>query len=707
MNGIVGKAFILTALLCWTATVFHAAALEQPEATMVITDRFGEPLRAYSGESGSCMPLKFSEISPWLPLATLAAEDKRFYSHFGVDLRAAARAFIQNWKSGRTISGASTITQQLVRSLEPRQPGLWGKILEMFSAVRIEVAHSKEEILESYFNRVPYGPMITGAGAAAAEYFGLPAANLSPAQAALLAGIPKSPVNYDPRRRPGAAFRRQRSVLRRMSELGLIDEETHRLALGEKITIKEKRGFFSAPHFADMAAKRGVKLTTLDSRVQEAAARALSGQLTTLKGRNHITNGAVLVLENATGGVLAWVGSNDFFDEINSGQVDGVTALRQPGSALKPFLYALALSNGARASDLLDDSPIYSPGAHSPTNYDRTYHGSVRLREALACSYNIPAIRVAQKVGVEALLSKLHDFGFDSLKRQSEFYGEGLALGNGEVTLLELGNAYATLARGGIWLPVRVGPPEKAPARRAIGRGEAYIISDILSDNSARTPAFGASSAFNLPFALAAKTGTTKDYRDNWAVGYTPEWTIAVWVGNFNGKPMRRVSGITGAAPVLKEIALEMNKLYEPTRFRRPPGVRTAKVCPSSGLPVSPFCSSAIEELYLPGDTLAGQCHEHDPHPEPEAPVAPVAVKFPKDGDVFKIDPHTPSASQAIFFEASSEVEASWILDGKELTARGQSVSWPLSPGRHSLFFTIIEGNMALKSERIFFEVIN
>lgn len=712
MKQILCAGLALAAALCGPALPPPAEGLDAAKASTLVTDRFGRPLRAYlDGRADSaCVPLKLTEISPWLSLATLAAEDKRFFTHPGVDLRAAARAFAQNARSGRTVSGASTITQQLARALKPRPRGIFGKISEMFSALRLESAHSKEEILEGYFNSVSYGPLITGAGAAALDYFGLPAADLSPAQAALLAGIPKSPVNYDPRRKPGAALARQRLVLRRMSELGLLDAEAYRMALAEKVTVKEKEHFFSAPHFADQALRRGGGgglATTLDSRVQEAAVRALSGQLADLSRRNHVKNGAVLVLDNATGGVLAWVGSNDFFDSRNGGQVDGVTALRQPGSALKPFLYALALSRGAKASDLLDDLPLYPAGGHAPENYDKTYHGRVRLREALACSYNVPAVRMAQKTGVPELLAALRGFGFDSLTKPAEFYGEGLALGNGEVTLLELTNAYATLARGGIWLPVRLGPPETAPARRAMGRPQAYIVSSILSDNAARAPAFGPDSAFRLPFDLAAKTGTTKDYRDNWAVGYTPEWTVGVWVGNFSGAPMRKVSGITGAAPVLKEVALQLKKLYGSSSFRRPPGVKTAKVCPVSGLPPSSSCPSSMEEIFARGDVLHGQCAEHGQAAEPPpGKYARAEVEFPRNGDIFKFDPQSPAASQAIFFKTSMEGEITWTVDGRELSERGGSVSWPLAPGSHRVHFTARSGESSARSGGILFSVI-
>lgn len=704
------KAIILSFLL------FPAPyAAGEPKASVEITDRYGAPLRAYAASESAeaCVPVKLHEISHWLVLATVAAEDKRFFLHPGVDFRSVARAAWQNSKEGRTVSGASTITQQLARSLEPRPRTFFGKLSEMFSAFRLEAAHSKEEILEGYFNGVSYGPRLIGAEAAARDYLNLPARDLSLAQAALLAGLPKSPVNYNPRRNPRAAFARQRFILRRALDLGLVGEESYRLALSEKIVIREKESYFEAPQFCDYAQRRsgpGRIKTTLDLRAQQAAAGALKNRLAALGSSHHITNGAALVIDNATGGIIAWAGSNDFFDSSSSGQVDGVTSLRQPGSALKPFLYALALSKGGRASDIIDDSPLYAAGGHAPLNYDKSYHGKVRLREALACSYNIPAVRTAQKYGVGAFLAKLKDFGFESLQKPAEFYGEGLALGNGEVTLLELVTAYSALARGGVWLPARFELEKPAaPARRAIGNSEAYLITSILSDNSARAPAFGINSVFNLPFEFAAKTGTTKDYRDNWAIGYTPEWTVGVWVGNFDGSPMRRVSGISGAGPALKEIALAMEKLYGSSAFRRPPGIRRIKVCPVSGLPLSAFCPASMDEVFTAKNLPSGRCGEH--RPPAEAAAAPVetriSVKFPADGDIFRLDPQTPRAAQAVFLKAGGAVgEIIWTLDGTELPERGESVAWALEPGRHSVFFSALQGGKTFRSKPARFTVI-
>ncbi len=682
--------------------LLRAAAAAGPPAhpaSVVVTASDGRPLRAYlSAGSVLSEPVALGDVSPWVILAFLAAEDRRFYSHPGVDLRSVARAAAQNLGKGRVVSGASTITQQLARSIKPRPRTFFGKLGEALTALKLEADYGKNEILEAYLNAVPFGNGCEGIQAAALSYFGVPASQLSLSQAAGLAGIPRSPSLYDPVRRPAAYAARRADVLKRMLELGYIDGESYRLASAEKSVPSKPHPPFFAPHFAGFMARRapssgGVVRSTLDPAVQEAAASALSGHLSLLRGPNNATNGAVVVLDNATGEVRAWVGSRDFFDKTDDGEVDGVLALRQPGSALKPFLYGLAISRGYRASDLLDDEPLYAAGGYTPANYDKNFHGKVRLRQALACSYNVPAVRVASALGPESLLGTLRSFGFASLDKPASFYGEGLALGDGEVTLLELAAAYAALARGGVWsAPVFEAGHEPGYARRAADAGTAFIINSILSDNQARAAAFGQDSPLNVPFELAAKTGTSKDYRDNWAVGYTPEWTVAVWVGNFNGEPMRKVSGISGAAPVMREISLALRRLYGSTEFRKPPGVQSAEICTESGLAAGPLCRSVAREYFLSSAPQPPICRMHEEGTPEKADKADgqAFVKFPRDGDVFRMDPAYPKAAQALFFRSSLTADQTvWVLDSRVVPGGG---IWPLAAGRHTLYFRYNNG---------------
>ncbi|MBI5240764.1 MAG: penicillin-binding protein 1C [Elusimicrobia bacterium] len=680
----------MTGLVC--ALGLLAAAVPSAAASgrsVEISDRHGRVLRTFlSPDEALSRPAALEEVSPWLVLATLAAEDRRFFRHMGVDFEALARALWQNIKAGRAVSGGSTISAQLARALNPR-PRTWlGKLAEAWQTVALERRLDKKTILESYLNSVSYGGHLRGVQAASWSYFGIPARDLSLGQAALLAGIPKSPRRYEPRRHPEAAFSRQRRVLARMREWGWLDAPALALAGAERIALLPEDRGLRAPHFAEFVRGRGGAgaRTTLDADLQEAFERLLADHLARLK-QFRVSNGALLALDNATGEVLAWVGSADYFDAEHQGAVDGVLALRQPGSALKPFAYGLAAARGLRASDLLEDEPAYFAGGFAPKNYDERFHGPVRAREALACSYNIPAVRVAARLGVARLLEGLRGFGLESLRESPDHYGLGLVLGNGEVSLLELVNAYAALARGGAWMSWAVlkGEARSAPARRALDRESSFIITDILSDNAARASAFGLNSPFHTPFAFAAKTGTTKDYRDNWAVGFTPGWTVGVWVGNFDGKPMRRVSGISGAGPILHDAAAELERRFGSRPFQRPAGIREAEVCPESGDLPGPWCPARLREVFSRRFMPSQVCSLHQ---APQASVAgqpaSLAVDFPKAGDVFRLDPHAALASQALRLRASgADGSAVWTVDGRELAERGAAAWWRLAPGTH------------------------
>ena len=710
---------MLAALLTASACTASAAAAAGP--SVEITDRYGRALRMLlSLDETVNKPVPLEDVSPWLVLATLAAEDRRFFTHLGVDFEALARALWQNARAGRTVSGGSTISEQLVRALNPRPRNFAGKLAEAFQALVMERRLDKKTILEGYLNNVSYGGRLRGAEAAAWSYFGVPARDLSLGQAALLAGIPKSPRGYDPRKHLDQALSRQRRVLGRMQEWGWLDSGALALASAERIQVQAEDRRLRAAHFTEFVRGRsgagGIGSsagasrlrTTLDADLQESFEKLLAEHLERL-ARYRVSNGALVALDNVSGEVLAWVGSADYFDAEHQGAVDGVTALRQPGSALKPFAYGLALARGLKASDLLLDTPTYYPDGFTPKNYDETFHGPVRAREALACSYNIPAVRVVAELGVARLLEGLRRFGVESLRESPEHYGLGLVLGNGEVTLLELANAYAALARGGVWMPWAVLKEESRPAaaRRSLDRESAYIVTDILSDNSARASAFGLNSPFHVPFPFAAKTGTTKDYRDNWALGYTPGWTVGVWVGNFDGKPMRRVSGISGAGPILHDAAEEMERRFGSRPFPRPAGIREIEVCPDSGDLPGPWCPSRMREVFSVRNLPQKVCALHRAPQDASAPArTSLVVDFPKPGDVFKLDPTAALASQAIRLRAVGGDESSvWTVDGRELPDRGVSVWWRLVAGRHRVSVSVKRGDRILRSSRVTFLV--
>jgi penicillin-binding protein 1C len=608
-------------------------------------DRDGALLREVRADDATrARWVSLGEVGPRATLAVLAAEDRRFYEHHGVDVLAVARALVSNLVHRRVVSGASTLTMQLARLVRPTPRSAWGKLRQAALALRIEASLSKREVLEEYVNRAPFGADVRGLDAASRLYFDKAPGDLSLAEASALAAIPRGPAVYAMGRHPERVERRRDRILGRMRDAGWISQEEWARAKSEPLVVRQPRGTFGAPHLVaalqagllgaatvPMATGDGTApypstglrpetvTTTLARDLQREAEFATQAALRPL-ARRHVTAASVVVIENATGEVLAYVGSPSFADAAHGGQNDGVRAKRQPGSTLKPFVYGLAMERlGFTAATTLPDVELHLPvstGVYAPNNYDERFHGPVRLREALANSLNVPAVWTAAELGPDAVLARMRELGFASLVGTPESYGPGIALGDGEVTLLELSNAYATLARDGVWLPVRgvrqeLGRggqplPLKAPGpRRVMPRPIARVITDILRDDHARLASFGERSALDLPFEVAAKTGTSKGFRDNWTVGFTREVTVGVWVGNFDGSPMREVSGITGAAPLFRAV---MDAAMR-ARPRDPLAIDAAgshaddlvqvAVCPLSGGAPGPGCTHVVHE-WLP-----------------------------------------------------------------------------------------------------------
>ncbi len=692
-------AFVLLLLPC---LVGGEEVLLTPSTTYY--DRAGLPLRTVlSAHHTYYQPVGLDQISPWLISAVVAAEDKRFYTHSGVDVAAVLRALWQNTQGGEVVSGASTLTQQLARAISPRPKTLWGKAKETFAALSLEQKYTKEEILEQYFNLLEFGNLTQGAQAASQFYFGVDAADLSLAQGAFLAGLLKSPTYYNPLTHVARAQKRKIYVLEKMLENQFISEEIYQTALAEKLELRVQDRPFYAPHFTQylstLVPPGNTRVdTTLDRELQREVEQIISNQLPRLADSN-VTNAAVVVLDNATGGVLAYAGSAHFKDKKHSGQVDGVRALRQPGSALKPFVYGLAFEKGTfTPATLIADTDTFFEGGFRPRNYDESFHGLVSARTALACSYNIPAVKAAETLGATPLLSFLHQLGFASLTKPADFYGLGLALGNGEVRLLELANAYATLARGGTFQPVQLAtrPLVQLPGKpgRVLSEKAAYLVTDILKDNQARAPAFGLNSPLFLPFEMAAKTGTSKDYKDNFALGYTPRWTVGVWVGNFDASPMQKVSGITGAGPILRDVALAVQARYASPAFEVPAGLHRAKACNETGLVARSTCPHTHEELFV---SLPPTCDgKHTPT------VPALQITSPREGDIFYVDPAAPRSAQRLKWAAScAQNVCTWQLNGNTLPGSACQRWWPLAGGKHRLSVTC-----AGQTDRVAFEVV-
>jgi penicillin-binding protein 1C len=622
--------------------------------TARIRDREGNILYEINDPTGGFRDyVTLDEISPWVIHATIATEERNFYSNPGFSLWDIARAMLQNVRSREVVSGASTITQQLTRALlmdpEERTERSYGrKIREIFLAAEMGRRFDKNEILELYLNQIYYGNLAYGIEAAAQTYFGIHASELTLAQASFLAGLPQSPAVYDPVLNPEAAFARQLDVISLMVEAGCIETESQysticitqedlnvaAAEIAEMHNIEFEAPAISArfPHWSVYVRQLleadedwGPSLftsgydvyTTLDPRLQELAEQQVEEQIALLTDRN-VTNASVVIIDPHTGAILAMVGSRDFNDEDIDGQVNIPLTLQQPGSSIKPFTYIAAFRQGWTPATVIWDVPIEYQipgfGVYAPVNYDGAFHGPVPVRSALANSYNVPAVIALDYVGVPALLEVLNDVGITSLGDSSNpnNYGLSLTLGAGEVYPLEWTNAFATIASGGVYHPpyaierIEVnGQPiweyEVPPGEQVIDPDHAYLIASILSDHDARTPAFGTNSILTAPYPAAAKTGTTNDYRDNWTMGFTTELVVGVWVGNTDNSPMLNVSGVTGAGPIWRYIMDGAQEWYPAQPFPRPTTVFEQTVCRDDGALPSSYClehSSTRTELF-------------------------------------------------------------------------------------------------------------
>ena len=588
--------------------------LDRQQSSVRILDRTGEELyqlnRATHG-SQQWIPLRAMPQS--CVSALLAIEDRGFYTHPGVSLRGTIRALWQNLSTGHVVSGGSTITQQLARiTLGTQERTLVSKVLEALLALKLEQSLSKEEILERYLNAAYFGHRSYGLAAAAKTFFGTSVGELSTAQCALLAGLPQSPSALDPFVNRDAAKARQERVLGAMRETNALTDEQLREVTQEPLTLTEDRTAIRAPHFVmwlltgrpdDLNAP--TVRTTLDVDLQTETERIVERKLKELNDKN-VTSAAVVVLDAKTGDVLSMVGSAGYFDEEHDGAVNIALAARQPGSALKPFTYALALSRGDTAATTVADTSVQfltqEGTPYVPRNYDYLEHGLVRYREALANSYNIASVRVAERVGIPTLLSFLQSAGLTTLLRPPEFYGLALTLGDAEVRLLELSQAYGIFPRGGETLPVRTLLSD--PIRNGtdiLDPRVAWLITDILSDSTARLAEFGESGPLSFDFHVAAKTGTTRNSRDNWTVGFTPDRIVGVWVGNADNSPMKDTSGVTGAGPIFHDVMLAATRNLPLIDFVQPQGLTKTTVCRLSGKLPTDLCPHTIDEWFIAG----------------------------------------------------------------------------------------------------------
>jgi len=646
--------------------------------------------------------LGLADVSPALQRALVLSEDRRFYEHSGVDWAAVSAAAWANLWHERT-RGASTLTMQLAGLLDGdwRQgPGgrtVTQKMGQAVAAQLLERRWRKDQILEAYLNLVPFRGELVGIDALARTLFGKAAHGLDERESAVAAALVRAP-----NARPALVARRACGVLRDMQQ-GQADCE----ALDLFTTAALQRRAYDAsagiaPHFARQWLRGGHgagQRSSLSAPLQRMAQQTLQRHLRELAGRN-VQDAALVVLDNASGEVLAWVGSSGPLSQ--AAEVDGVLALRQPGSTLKPFLYAQAIAEKRlTAASLLHDSPAQiatAGGLYIPQNYDRQFKGWVSVRQALGSSLNVPAVRSLVMVSPDAFFAQLRRLGL-ALRESGGYYGYSLALGSSEVRLLELANAYRALANGGRVSPVAYAPGARAAFTQALDAGAAFIVGDILADANARVPTFGSDSVLNTRFWSAVKTGTSKDMRDNWAMGWSQRYTVGVWVGNAGGSPMHDVSGSSGAAPIWADVMAWLHR-GAPSHAPRPPaGVLRQPVRFDGG---ADRLESPREEWFVRGTQQAVFAIDIE---APDAYIAsasgkkhmnfgtPARIIAPAPGSIIALDPDIPPAHQRLQLQAQGGTALRWRIDGRPV-GQGAALVWLPWPGRHRVELLDAQGQM-------------
>jgi penicillin-binding protein 1C len=715
----------------------------------VVVDRHGTPLyEAVAGGGVRSLHLDADTIPELAASATIAAEDRRFSRHVGVDPIAIARALRRNIAERQIVEGGSTITQQVAKLLLNRQApqrrrGWRAKVYEAVLALRLEHRLQKREILALYLNLAAYGNQTAGFERASQTYFGVESRMVTAAQAAFLAGLPQRPTTFNPYRNQVAATSRQRYVLAQMKAAGFLTAAQVDEARGERLAFTRVHRPFVAPHFVEMVLddvrqvgpSRPSRIeTTLDARLQDDIGGIIRTQRASLD-RHGAANVAVVVLDNERGEWLAWEGSGDYFDAEHGGSINGAVMLRQPGSALKPLTYALAFEKGFTPASVLPDVPMHFPTAepgvvYSPRNYDGRYRGPLLARAALAGSENVPAVALASELGVPDLLRFLNRAGFSSFDKTAAHYGLGLTLGNAEVRLDELVTAYAALARGGQWQRSTYVRAANRERRTLVTPRTAFWLADILSDAEARAYIFGRGGSLELPFPVAVKTGTSQAYHDNWTIGFTRRVTVGVWVGNFDRRPLRNSSGVTGAAPIFQAVMLAAHRRLETTEDRLldpDPSLAERQICALSGELANSWCPVRKRE-WLPASDDQVPCSWHHladegplvvwPAPfrewarrndpsfgvihasvrttpaaatrvQPRRAAGSLQLVNPPPGATYLIDPTLRRDFQTLSLRvvAPAPTTIEWTVDGARVGVGSSesALEWPLRPGQHRI----------------------
>jgi penicillin-binding protein 1C len=668
-----------------------------------VVDRGGAPLTiSYQNRWNRYDVLPLHQMPETLVRAFVLSEDGRFYDHHGVDWSARMAALRQNIRARHVVRGASTITEQVARMLNPRPRTLWSKWLETLEASRLDAAFSKSTLLEFYLNQVPYAANRRGVLQAARYYFDRDLSSLTVKEMLALVVLVRAPSSFDLHKNPGKIDAAVGRLAARMLQAGWLDQAVWAELADVPLSLAWPESPPNVGAFVRYARQQAAQnhvfgatiKTTLDRYWQQQVQQILDQRVKDLADKN-VHNAAAVVVDHQSGEILVWAVAGADDPLTPSGRVDAVTTPRQPGSALKPFLYGLALESGWSPATKIDDAPLATAvgrGLHHFKNYSNGYYGQVTLREALGNSLNIPALHTISYVGAARYLDFLHELGFASLNRSADTYDEGLALGNGEVTLLELVTGYTTLANRGLYRPLTAvqGGQDVVPPKQLLSAEASSLIGHILSDPGARRLEFGRNSVLNLPQQTAVKTGTSTDYNDAWVVGFNDRYVVGIWMGNLDRSAMDGVTGSTGPALALRSIFAELNHNRDDSRpLFLSPKLQLQEVCVDDQNPACPVTRN--EYFMTPTAAVSASATQGEGAPMPE-------LVSPTNGLEMALDPRIPPERQQFRFAVSGvhpQDRIEWVVDDALVgTSTNGHYLWPLSRGQHQLYARVVRAGM-------------
>jgi penicillin-binding protein 1C len=668
-----------------------------------VVDRGGAPLTiSYQNRWNRYDVLPLHQMPETLVRAFVLSEDGRFYDHHGVDWSARMAALRQNIRARHVVRGASTITEQVARMLNPRPRTLWSKWLETLEASRLDAAFSKSTLLEFYLNQVPYAANRRGVLQAARYYFDRDLSSLTVKEMLALVVLVRAPSSFDLHKNPGKIDAAVGRLAARMLQAGWLDQAVWAELADVPLSLAWPESPPNVGAFVRYARQQAAQnhvfgatiKTTLDRYWQQQVQQILDQRVKDLADKN-VHNAAAVVVDHQSGEILVWAVAGADDPLTPSGRVDAVTTPRQPGSALKPFLYGLALESGWSPATKIDDAPLATAvgrGLHHFKNYSNGYYGQVTLREALGNSLNIPALHTISYVGAARYLDFLHELGFASLNRSADTYDEGLALGNGEVTLLELVTGYTTLANRGLYRPLTAvqGAQDVVPPKQLLSAEASSLIGHILSDPGARRLEFGRNSVLNLPQQTAVKTGTSTDYNDAWVVGFNDRYVVGIWMGNLDRSAMDGVTGSTGPALALRSIFAELNHNRDDSRpLFLSPKLQLQEVCVDDQNPACPVTRN--EYFMTPTAAVSASATQGEGAPMPE-------LVSPTNGLEMALDPRIPPERQQFRFAVSGvhpQDRIEWVVDDALVgTSTNGHYLWPLSRGQHQLYARVVRAGM-------------